>query len=303
MLSLAALFAPWSTQSVRNPTPLPPSNPRGPNLNLNVAERVNTLFTVEVCQYQYGAGDVPYDLWPLQCAQYAWSTYLNSRFAPVREFNYGAFAPLQLRSAITVSAAFGVIGTAAACLGALVSALALGSDAFAGPEGGAVASATRLGARLNVLSAGAWVISWAVFIWFESLNVSAINSLYVGAGNAGSPPLPGAKSRFTAGFALAVIVSGLSLVAAAAAFWTSLSAPPAAPAAAAGPSARTGRRFAWAAVLGVAAAATAVGAMVSPWLDQTVRITSRMGLRYHLSAGLYEVQVCSVLFGDAATAN
>ena len=112
--------------------------------------------------------------------------------------SHSAFATSELRNAITVSAACAVIATALAVVNALSCALALANSAFAA-SGDLVKAAAHRGMALNLGASAAWLVSWAVYVRFTALNVSAINGLFVGAGGTAPPAVvAGATSTYGA---------------------------------------------------------------------------------------------------------
>lgn len=207
--------------------------------------------------------------------------------------SYSAYAPLGLQNAILVSSAFAVIATAFAVFNCIASLIALFNASFAS-AGDLIKDTTSRSISLNFLSAAAWVISWATYIWFNGMLVTSINELFMQTGVAAgrTESIFGVYGNaFTGGFALAVISSGLAFIVAVLG-WSGAVAPLAA--AAPGYGSPTGQRLSIAAFFAIGAFATAVAAMVTPWAVQWAAVDPRAGAGNFVTHefGLYTYEIC-----------
>lgn len=235
-IALASLFGEWSEQTMAN----------GANA-LNVVTWTSGQFEMESCFIKQGAA---YEA-DLATHNFCSKTTVHD-FLEVNDFDK------ETNTIAIVSTSFAVIATALALINAFFSAKALLASSFASADG-AVRSATANGVYYNFIGAAAWIISWATYTTFANALEDALAQIE--AGNK-SPFDQAVDSEYGSGFALAVIMSGLTLIIGAINLLVARS-----PVEAKGHGSATGNWFSFATILSVVTAGTAIASMSTHWFE------------------------------------
>lgn len=270
-LALASLFGTWSQQKIFSEEPILGLDASAGKTNA-VTSWTHTLFETDACDVynkvqffseapppgavlpypgivgsqHHRDGPMDTDAPPLDC----------THFYSVLEFLTLGGMGVEQKSFAIVSAAFAVIATILAIINTYSCANALLQSAF-GDAGIPIKNAVSWGWLFNLFGAISWIISWATYTHFAGLMEGQIELYEESIDDVNHHAT---SNTYGYGFALAVIMSGLTIIVGVINLLVARASVNAT-----GSGTVSGNWFAFSTVLAIVTACVAIGGMVSPW--------------------------------------